>query len=193
MLMLLKKRSTIISLILAVIFAASCYYYFAIYNSIRDLYVASDYIGYPTGKALFSNAELVVVGSPLKDFEDRELHLSRFSNGAIEDIATFTEIDVEKVIKGPEEDAINLKVYEPIGVYQTFKGKERIAFEGYTAMKKGSRYLIFLSKNTYGQYSVINMQSGKFNLDGTDHEDMAEDSHIKQRIFAELKSSEYLQ
>jgi len=191
--MLLKKRSTIISLILAVIFAASCYYYLAIYNSVRDLYVSSDYIGYPTGKALFSNAELVVVGSPLKEFEDRELHLSRFSNGAIEDIATFTEIDVEQVIKGPEGDATNLKVYEPIGVYQTFKGKERIAYEGYTAMKKGSKYLIFLSKNTYGQYSIINMQSGKFNLDGTDHEDMAEDSHIKQRIFAELKSSEYLQ
>ncbi|MGG3284278.1 hypothetical protein [Paenibacillus solani] len=190
--MLLKKRSTIISLILAVVFAATCYYYFAIYNSVRDLYVSSDYIGYPTGKALFSNAELVVVGSPLKDIEDRELHLSRFPNGALEDIATFTEIDVEHVIKGPEEDAINLKVYEPIGVYQTFKGKERISFEGYTAMKKGSKYLIFLSK-LYGQYSVINMQSGKFNLDGTDHEDMAEDSHIKQRIFAELKSSEYLQ
>lgn len=91
MLMLLKKRSTIISLILAVIFATACYYYFAIYNSVRDLYVSSDYIGYPTGKALISNAELVVVGSPLKDFEDRELHLSRFSNGALEDIATFTE------------------------------------------------------------------------------------------------------
>lgn len=193
MLMLKKKKNTIISLALAVILGAFCYYYFAIYNSVRDVVIKSDYMGFSTAESLFSNAELVVIGSPVKDYDEREVYVSRVATGALEDIVTFTEIDVEKVLKGPEVDGIDLEVIEPMGVYQTLTGKERIAFDGYTAMKKGSRYLIFLSKNTLGQYGVINMQFGKFNLDQTDPEDMAKDNLIKQRIFTELKSSEYLQ
>lgn len=175
------------------ILGAFCYYYFAIYNSVRDVVIKSDYMGFSTAESLFSNAELVVIGSPVKDYDEREVYVSRVATGALEDIVTFTEIDVEKVLKGPEVDGIDLEVIEPMGVYQTLTGKERIAFDGYTAMKKGSRYLIFLSKNTLGQYGVINMQFGKFNLDQTDPEDMAKDNLIKQRIFTELKSSEYLQ
>ncbi|WP_195573919.1 hypothetical protein [Paenibacillus sp. 1001270B_150601_E10] len=188
--MLLKKKSTIISLVLALLLAASCIYYFAIYNSVRDVYVSSDYVGYSTGNGLFNNAELVVIGSPTKDFEDREVHLTELPKGFVADIATFTEINVEKVLKGPEEVVKNLTVIEPIGVYQTFKGKKRIAYEGYTEMKKDSKYLIFLKKNSYGQYSVINMQAGKFNLDGTDPEDNSgEEAIIKKNIFTELTTN----
>ncbi|NMM53003.1 hypothetical protein [Paenibacillus aquistagni] len=55
-------------------------------------------------------------------------------------------------------------------------------------MKKGSKYLIFLKKNSYGQYSVINMQAGKFNLDGTDSDD-SKGSPSKQRMFTELTTN----
>ncbi|GKU78217.1 hypothetical protein [Paenibacillus sp. L3-i20] len=187
--MSLKKKSTIISLVLAaLILAAASYYYFAIYNSVHAVSVAASYKGYPTAQALFSDAELVVIGSPIKDFEDREVLLKEHSNGVLVYIVTSTEIKVEKVLKGPEGDVINLKVIEPIGERQTLKGKERIAIEGYTAMKKGSKYLIFLSKNTFGQYSVINMQAGKFNIDNTDPDDPSGITSIKQRIFTELKT-----
>ncbi|WP_195575560.1 hypothetical protein [Paenibacillus sp. 1001270B_150601_E10] len=187
--MLLRKNITIISLVLTLILAAACYYFFAIYNSVRTVHVSSDYVGYSTGKELFNHAELVVIGSPIKDLEDRELHIEELPKGFVADIATFTEMNVEKVLKGSEEDAINLTVIEPIGVYQTFKGKKRIAYEGYTEMKKGSKYLIFMKKNSYGQYSVINMQSGKFNLDGADSEDISgEKSFNKQKMFTELKA-----
>lgn len=186
--MLLKKKSTIISLVLALMLGACCFYYFAIYHSVNDVYVSSDYIGYSTGNRLLNNAELVVIGTPIKDFSDREVHLTELPKGFVADIVTFTEINVEKVLKGPEEDAVNLTVIEPIGVYQTFKGKKRIAYEGYTEMKKGSKYLIFLKKNSYGQYSVINMQAGKFNLDGTDSDD-SKGSPSKQRMFTELTTN----
>lgn len=186
--MLSKKKGAMISLVLALILGACCFYYFAIYNSVRDVYVSSDYVGYSTGNGLFNNAEFVVIGTPTTDFEDREVHLTELPKGFIADIATFTEIHVEKVLKGPEEDAVNLTVIEPIGVYQTFKGKKRIAYEGYTEMKKDIKYLIFLKKNSYGQYSVINMQAGKFNLDGTDPEDLT-GSPGKTEIFTELKTS----
>ncbi|GGG14213.1 hypothetical protein [Paenibacillus aceti] len=187
--MLLKKKNVIISFVLAFILAASGYYYFAIYNSVHDVYLASDYKGFSSAEALFSEAELVVIGSPIKDFEDRKLHLTRFSTGHIEDIVTFTEIKVEKVLKGPEEDGVDLTVIEPIGIYQTFEGKKRIARAGYTEMKKGSQYVIFLSKNAFGQYGVINMQAGKFNLDGTDPADILAENSNKQTIFTELTTN----
>ncbi|WP_088549417.1 hypothetical protein [Paenibacillus aquistagni] len=185
--MLLKNKSIIISLILALIIGGATYYYFAIYNSVRDVFVASTYKGFPTAPSLFSGADLVVIGTPIKDFKDRKLHLWKLPNGGIMDIATYTELKVEKVLKGPKEDAVDLTVFEPIGVYQTFEGKRRMAYEGYTEMKKDSKYLIFLGKNAYGQYSVINMQAGKFNLDGTDPDD-TKGSSIKSGIFADLKS-----
>ncbi|KOP64968.1 hypothetical protein AMS62_06650 [Bacillus sp. FJAT-18019] len=185
--MLLKKKSTIISLVLTLILAAAAYYYFAIYNSVRDISLPATHKGYSTAQALFAGADLVVVGSPIKDFEDREVILKEHSKGIIEYIVTSTEINVEKVLKGPKEEAANLKVIEPIGLRQTYRGKERIASDGYTAMKKGSQYVIFLGENTFGQYSVINMQAGKFNLDGTDPDDLSgEESFNKQRIFTEL-------
>ncbi|WP_195576911.1 hypothetical protein [Paenibacillus sp. 1001270B_150601_E10] len=187
--MLLKKKSVMISMILALLLAASaCYYYFTVYNSVRVINAASLYQGYSSAQSLYNNADMVVIGSPVKDFEDRELHLTRFSTGAIEDIATFTELDVKKVLKGPEEYAAGLTVIEPLGMYQTYRGKEKITSDGYTEMKKGSTYLIFLGENTFGQYSVINMQAGKFNLDGTDPEDLT-GSPNKSSIFAELKTN----
>ncbi|WP_195576158.1 hypothetical protein [Paenibacillus sp. 1001270B_150601_E10] len=186
--MLLKKKSTIISITMAFILAiAACYYYFAIYNSVNVVSVHAQYKGYSTGEKLFEGAELVVIGKPVTAFGDREIHLTRFATGVIEDFATFTEIHVEKVLKGPKEDTTNLTVIEPVVEYQTYKGKVRLASEGYTPMKKDSRYLIFLKKNRTGQYYVINMQEGKFNLDGTDPEDSIE-SPSKSRIFTELKA-----
>ncbi|WP_195575869.1 hypothetical protein [Paenibacillus sp. 1001270B_150601_E10] len=187
--MLLKKKIVVISLALAVILAVgACYYYFAIYNSVRDVYSSSTYKGFSTAKALFSDADLVVIGSPIKDFEDREVEMGTNSLGGIMYIVTSTEIKVEKVLKGPEEGFADLTILEPIGVRQTLTGKERYATEGYTEMKKGSKYLIFLGKNTSGQYSVINMQAGKFNLDGTDSDD-SKGSPGKQSIFTEIKTN----
>ncbi|WP_195575571.1 hypothetical protein [Paenibacillus sp. 1001270B_150601_E10] len=184
--MLLKKKSTIISIAIAFILAAAACYYFAIYNSVRVINTSSMYQGFSSAQSLYANAEMVVIGSPVKDFEDREIHTTKLSTGLIGEIVTFTEIKIEKVLKGPEEDAVDLTVIEPVGVYQTFKGREKITSDGYSEMKKGSTYLIFLGKNTFGQYSVINMQDGKFNFDGTDPEDLT-GSSIKKGLFTEIK------
>ncbi|GGG14183.1 hypothetical protein [Paenibacillus aceti] len=187
--MLSKKKNIVIALVFTLILAAACYYYFAIYNSVHDGYVIADYKGYSSAESLFSGADLVVIGSPLKKFEDREVLLKERSRGVIEYIVTSTEMNVEKVLKGPEEETVHLNVIEPIGVRQTLRGKIRIALDGYTAMKKDSRYLVFLSKNTFGQYSVINMQAGKFNLDGTDPDDFSGENPYKQKIFTELTTN----
>lgn len=191
--MLLKKKSIILSLVLSIILAAASYYYFAIYNSVRDVRTHADYKGYSTGEELFSSAQLIVIGRPIKDFEDREMTIRTLGNDIPVDFYTLTEIEVEKVLKGPEKDASNLKVIEPIVLKQTLSGKEKLAIGDYTEMKSGSSYIIFMKKNTYGQYSVINLQAGKFNLDGTDPDDVYNESENKQNIFSELKTSQYLQ
>ena len=186
--MLLKKKSAAITLALTIILAvASCYYYFAVYNSVREFSFPATYKGYSSARALFSGAELVVIGSPIQDFEDREVLIGKDSLGGLMYIVTSTELQVEELLKGPKEDAIDLAVIEPSGIRQTYSGKEKITSEGYTEMKKGSKYVIFLKKNTSGQYSVINMQAGKFNLDGTDADD-AKGSSSKSRIMTELKA-----
>ncbi|NMM55015.1 hypothetical protein [Paenibacillus aquistagni] len=187
--MRLKKKSTLLALVLAVILAAAAsYYYFAVYNSQHDVFAGiSEYKGYTTAQGLYAGADLVVIGSPIKAYKDRKTHISMASTGFIIAFATFTEIKVEKVLRGPEADAVDLTVIEPVLITQTLKGKERMGLEGYTEMKKGSKYLIFLGKNSNGQYSVINMHAGKYNIDGTDPEDMRMSDHLKQRIYRDIK------
>lgn len=79
--MLSKKKSIVIALVFTLILAAACYYYFAIYNSVHDGYVIADYKGYSSAESLFSGADLVVIGSPIRKFEDREVLLKERSRG----------------------------------------------------------------------------------------------------------------
>ncbi|MBK5442205.1 MULTISPECIES: hypothetical protein [unclassified Peribacillus] len=37
--------------------------------------------------------------------------------------------------------------------------------EHYKELEKDNTYVLYLNKNTYGEYSVINMNNGRFNLD----------------------------
>lgn len=48
----------------------------------------------------------------------------------------------------------------------------KILGDDYTELKQGSQYLLFLRKNGYGQWGIINMNRGKFNLDGSDPNDL---------------------
>jgi hypothetical protein len=84
-------------------------------------------------------------------------------------------------------------VIEPVGIVgEGVKGggkKIKINIEGYQEMKKGKKYLLFLKSNSHGGFSVLNMNSGKFNLDGTDPEDLGqraakdEKLKLKQDVF----------
>lgn len=184
--MLINKKKTVISLVLALVVAVTCYYYFAIYNSLNVVSFHADYKGYSTADELYDDAEMVVVGRPVEAFEDRESHVQRYASGAIGDLYTVTPINIERVLKGPSE-ITNLKVIEPIALFQSLKGKEKISFADYTEMKKDKQYIMFLSKNTFGQYGIINMQAGKFNLDNTDLNDFYSDVSTESNEIKENK------
>ncbi|WP_342415163.1 hypothetical protein NST83_18040 [Paenibacillus sp. FSL R10-2782] len=126
----------------------------------------ASYIDYKTVSELDSNAELIVIGTPLQEFDDRQHIVTSFDDGTIQDFYTLTNIKIDKVIKSPEGAALNveepLSIVEPISYIDDAEGKKKIAYEDYTELKQNEKSIIFLKKNTQGQYSVINMDLGKF-------------------------------
>ncbi|AWB43693.1 hypothetical protein DCC85_05305 [Paenibacillus sp. CAA11] len=190
-----KKVSIITFSLAAALVLAGCYYYFMIYNSVHEVSLHADYLQFSNADKMYQDADLVVIGRPTQSFENREQHVQHYSTGAVGDFYTFTNIDVEKTLKGSV--GTNINVIEPVAIDQTLQGKDKLTIEGYTEMKQGSQYLISLKKNTFGQYGVINMQSGKFNLDQTDPDDFPSNINLtkdkkeerdrKDQLFKEIQ------
>lgn len=137
--------------------------------TIPKISLEATYVEYGTVDALDSDAELIVIGTPLKDFDDRQHIVTTFDDGNIQDFYTLTEIKINKVIKAPEAATLavddSLTIIEPISYIENVEGKKKITYEDYTELKQNQKSIIFLKKNTQGQYSIINMDLGKFSLD----------------------------
>lgn len=131
----------------------------------------ASYIDYETVNALDSDAELIVIGTPLKNFDNREHVVTNFDDGAVQDFYTLTDIKVDKIIKAPESSTLktdeDLTIIEPISYIESDQGKRKITYEDYTELKQNEKSIIFLKQNTQGVYSVINMDLGKFPLSDT--------------------------
>lgn len=137
-----------------------------------------NFVEYETEAELFADAELVVIASTNEDFMDRE-HIVKYVPGsdeeeglpkAIEDFYTKTSITVERVLKQPAskkvEETEKMSVIEPIALLED--GSKILSVENYHEILKGRQYIIYLKKNTKGEYGVINMNNGRFNLESTD-------------------------
>ncbi|MFM9282164.1 hypothetical protein [Paenibacillus jiagnxiensis] len=138
-------------------------------NAIPEVSVSANYIAYETVDRLDSGAELIVVGSASQEFDDRKHMATYFEDGTIQDFYTLTDIKVDKVIKAPEESNISpgdsLTIIEPISYVEDSTGIKKITTEDYSELEKDEKNIIFLQENAYGQYSVINMELGKFSLE----------------------------
>lgn len=153
-------------------------------KEINEITCQATYFGYNTVDKLEENSELIVIGSPVKDFMSREhnleyLELPKSSGKIVSNFSTTTEFEVEKIIKSSENFVLNesniIEIIEPVGLEKKTKVYNKLFLEDYRELKKGSRYIIFLKKNANGQYSVINMNKGKFNFDNSDPEDNGKD------------------
>lgn len=140
-------------------------YYFFVFNSYKAgiIDVSASYVSYDNANSLVDSAELVIVASPIADFDDREHDITTYLSGAVEDFSTKTELKVQNVLKGDLNEEF-LSVIEPISYVQNLDGKQKITREGYVEMQKDHEYLIALKKNSFGEYSVINMTNGVFDL-----------------------------
>lgn len=144
---------------------------------VNEVDVYGMHVGYLTLDDLDKSAELIVLASPVADFKDRN-HVVKYTNNkkVIGDFYTITDLKITKVIKSPDDFSLNkaktIQIIEPIGMIETSKGLSKYLINGYREMKKNSKYIVFLKKNTQGTYyGVINADKGKYNIDNTDTED----------------------
>lgn len=65
-------------------------------------------------------ADLIIIASPSKAFMDREHKVTFFDDGTIQDYYTLTEVQVEKVIKAPNDFYLSknttIKIIEPVRI-----------------------------------------------------------------------------
>ncbi|MFB7157313.1 hypothetical protein [Lysinibacillus sp. NPDC056232] len=164
-------------------------------DSIRTVDIHARYVEYDTADKLHQDADIVLVASPIDDFANREHHSTEFEDGTLQDFYTLTNLNVERIIKQPEGINIGsqMQVIEPVSIItEADKQQTKVAADGYREMKQGKRYIVFLKNNGMGDYSVINMNNGKFNLDGGDAQDVPTDANekaFKERLKKDIQSN----
>lgn len=149
-------------------------------NDIETIVIEANYMTYNKESDLYESAELVVVAHTVKDFNDRT-HVVKYTENteedkgipeAIADFYTETPIKIMKILKQPSDSTIakndSIIFIEPISLLEDKFGVKKITTENYLEIQKGKPYILYLKKNTYGQYGIINMNNGRFNLEGTD-------------------------
>ena len=104
---------------------------------------------------------------PLLPFEEREHKATYYDDNVIQDFYTLTDFKLEQVIKDPDQAVQDgkIKFVEPISIITSKDGEKIIrSIADYQDVQEGEKYLVFLKDNTLGQYGVINMNNGTFDL-----------------------------
>ncbi|MGV2964907.1 hypothetical protein [Paenibacillus sp. AGC30] len=110
-------------------------------------------------------AELIVIGYATEDFRDREHVITAFEDGTMQSFHTNTNIKIEKILKKPEDfpsDQNELTIIEPVSL----EGDVKYTVDDYVELQKGDQSVLFLMKNSFGNYGLINDNLGKFSLEG---------------------------
>ncbi|MEC0206671.1 hypothetical protein P4H39_29110 [Paenibacillus lautus] len=158
----------------AVVLVLTCIViFFSIKLSSQELKVINfpaSYISYNSENDLSKSADIIVVGSPTEEFQSRKHQEVRHEDGSLADFYTLTDFKIEKFLKKPEivhPNTINddtITFTEPISIIDNNGERTIISLDGYQELKYGENYIVFLKDNGMGNYSVINMNEGKFNL-----------------------------
>lgn len=84
-----------------------------------------------------------------------------------------------------------MEVIEPVGIItEADKQQTKVTTDGYRELKQGRRYIMFLKNSGMGGYSIINMNNGKFNLDGGDAQDIP--TNKDEKVFKERLKKDIL-
>jgi hypothetical protein len=139
-------------------------------------------------------AELIVIGYATDEFADREHVITAFDDGTMESFHTNTTIKIKQVLKKPEDfpaDLTQLTVIEPV----TLEGNVKYTANDYVELKKGEPSVLFLLRNSYGNYGLINDNLGKFSLEGVSQSSLPETATAQQlsdyRIFRNAVLKKY--
>lgn len=137
-------------------------------DDIVRIQVHANYERYDQVDLADKSADLIVLAHPTKALEKRKATIHELNNGIISDFYTYTDLKVEKVLKQDPKMALkenaDLQVLEPIALGQADGNAALYQYEGYSAMEADQSYIVFLKKNSYGNYSVMNMSLGRIDL-----------------------------
>ncbi|MFC9706636.1 hypothetical protein ACFTRD_00590 [Paenibacillus sp. NPDC056933] len=179
-------------------------------DNIETVVTHGNYKEFDKENNLFDDADLVVIATTDSKFVDRE-HVVKYADPdtagadlpqAIEDFYTKTPIKVLKVLKSPASATITenkeMKIIEPVSLIEEDAKSKKISIENYNEIKQGEKYVLYLKQNTYGDYSVINMNNGRFSLESEEiiinsldhgHEnDIEKHNELKQSVEERFKS-----
>ncbi|WP_413404728.1 hypothetical protein [Paenibacillus amylolyticus] len=110
-------------------------------------------------------AELIVIGYATGDFRDREHIITAFDDGTMQSFHTNTTIKIKEILKKPDDfhsDQNELTIIEPVSL----EGDVKYTANDYVELQKGDKSVLFLLRNSYGDYGLINDNLGKFSLEG---------------------------
>lgn len=173
---------------------------------------ATNHMIYASVEELASRADLIVVGTTTKEFEQNKLVYISVADKSkkrlqsnqsvivydetksLVNYYTITQFEVKKILKGSAASKEIPVLQAGAMVPQSGqKAKYILASEDFSPLKANSAYILFLAKidavtfpNLAGVYSIISINQGKFNLDKTDDREQALD--IKDQQYKDLKA-----
>ncbi|MCM3782578.1 hypothetical protein M3231_06310 [Neobacillus mesonae] len=109
-------------------------------------------------------ADLIIMGTPTENFKDRQHIMTFYKDGSMQDFYTLTELSIDAIFKKPDDfskDQQTISIIEPVSL----DGETKYTDNSYVELQKGDQSVIFLMKNTFGDFGIINSNLGKYSLD----------------------------
>ncbi|WP_044022216.1 hypothetical protein [Bacillus sp. SG-1] len=117
---------------------------------------SADYQVYESLEELENNSDLIVKGKLYGEPTIQNI----YQNGVHIDSVGKTEIKINDIFKGQVSEGTIIIVYEPGFVRDNILE----TMEGYVPMNKRGNYLLFLQENPKGEYVVMGVNQGKYDL-----------------------------
>lgn len=161
-----KIKIAIISLSICALFGSAIAVE-KINNNIQVINTSADHLIYSNVDDLLNYADLVLIGTPTKEFSEYEPYIKLNSAGRIDDYCTFVEIKPTKILKGNVNSDI-IKASQRAALIKNgniLSGKDLLKNEDVQLLEKDRKYLLFLKDVGDGQYSIVSLNQGIFKLD----------------------------
>ncbi|WP_037285632.1 hypothetical protein [Saccharibacillus sacchari] len=187
-----KSRWTIYAVLIAILLTSGGLFYFNHQKSENEqaslpytdvIEFSSSTWLFDTPKELDEVVDLVIVGSAVTDFSERDHQITTYEGGEIQDFYTKTKVRIDRILKKPTdfaEDQTEMTILEPVSI----ENGQKLTRDNYIELQKDDQSIIFLKKNSFGDYFLVNRNRGKISL-------LDEDPQLSIQTFEESELSEY--
>jgi hypothetical protein len=165
-------------------------------KTLKTVVVDANYVTYNSEEDLRNFADVVVIGTVSTDLKEDKVVTTKNDLGRLDDFYTITPFKIQKLIKGDVTDK-TIYINQPVAITKdTDNSDVKVVLDGYSELKKNSKYVLYLKKSSVGNYSIVSVTQGKFNLDDTDKEEkdkIAENkqvSQLKEKVLKNIKTEQ---